>query len=270
MKLLEITDKEETRLQEVFEDVDRVEVEELAPEVIEKKSDVTLDGISISEYDAVYAEIPEKYAVFGRVLLETIEEKGVFLNYASTAFFIMAKKNYLYHVLHEKNIPAPETVVVASEKAVRNVENYLRGPLVAKKYEGMVLEESTKIETVDEIQDIAEGLNPQEDIMIFNELRFGDKYRCLVAGDQIISLADNSEGWKISRDNLQYANMSSDLRDIVRKTRDAIGTQVAEILLQDGRVIDVNPNPDLEMYTEISGKNAFEAVEKVYREEHEE
>jgi glutathione synthase/RimK-type ligase-like ATP-grasp enzyme len=269
MKVLEITDREETRLEEVFEDVDRVEVEDLAPEVIGKKADVKLGGVSVSEYDAVFAEIPEKYAVFGRVLLETIEEKGVFVNYPSTAFFIMAKKNYLYHVLHEKDIPAPETAVVASEKAVRNVENYLRGPLIARKFENLTQEESTKVETVDEIQDIAEGLSAQENIMIFNELRYGDKYRCLVAGDQIISLEDKSDGWKISEDNLQYANMPSDLREIVKKTRDAIGTNVAEILLQDGKVMDVNPNPDLEMYTSISGKNAFEAVENVYREDDE-
>lgn len=269
MKVLEITDREETQFEEIFEEVEAVDIESLAPEVIGEKAKVSLNGRSITEFDAVYAEIPEKYAVFGRVLLEMIEEQDVSVNYPSTAFFIMAKKNYLYHVLHEKDIPAPETAVVASEKAVRNVENYLRGPLIAKRFEGLIQEESTKIDTVDEIQDIAEGLSPQEDIMIFNELRFGNKYRCLVAGEQIISLEDTSDGWKISEDSLQYANMPSDLRDIVRKTRNAIGTEVAEILLQDGKVMDVNPNPDLDMYTEISGKNAYEAVEEIYRGEEE-
>jgi predicted CoA-binding protein len=40
---------------------------------------------------------------------------------------------------------------------------------------------------------------------------------------------------------------------------------VAEILIEDGKVIDVNPNPDLKKYTEISGKNAYEDVADVLR-----
>lgn len=267
MKILKLTEKYQEEFENLFEEVETSSLDEITPEVIDKKAEVRRHAEYITEFDAVYAEIPEEYAVFGRVLLEIIEEKGVDVNYPSTGFFIMSKKNYLYHVLHEKGIPAPKTAVVASEKSVRNIEEYLRGPLIAKKYEGMTQEESKRIETVDEIQDIAEGLNPQENIIIFNELREGEKYRCLVAGDQIISVEDNSEDWKITKDNLQYAKIPSDLQEVVKQTQNAIGTEVAEILLQNGKVMDVNPNPDLEMYTEISGKDAYEAVAKTYKEE---
>lgn len=264
MRLLKITDQELPEMDEYFENSSRITVEEATPKVVEQVNSVGIGSERLNEFDAIFAQIPKKKAVFGRVLLEMIEDEGLVLNYPSTAFFIMAKKNYLYHVLHEKDIPAPETVVAASEKAVRNVEKYLRGPLVAREFEQMVQKESTKIEKVGEIKEISEGLNPQENIMVFNELSYGDKYRCLVIGDQIISLEDKSETWKITTDNLQYVNLPSDLRDIVQRTSNIIGTNIAEVLIQDGRVVDVNPNPDFEMYTEVSGKNSFESVKKLY------
>lgn len=265
MKLLKITREQYQAFDSMFEETDRVDVEELAPEVIEGEPDVKFEGHSIREYDAVFAEIPEKNPVFGRVVLEMIEEQGVRANYPSTGFFIMAKKNYLYHVLHEKEIPAPKTAVVATEKAVRNIESHLKGPLVARKFDDLVEVENKRLETVDEIKEFAEGIEYGDNLLVFHELRAGDKYRCLVAGDTVISLEDTSEGWQFSESSLQYSNISNEQKEIVMNTSKAIGTPVAEVLLRGEQVWDVNPNPSLELYTDISGKNAYEAVGKTLK-----
>jgi len=267
MKLLKITNREIPELEQHFEENVSEKLEQIAPEVRGEKPDVKLDDISINEFDIVYAEIPPENAVFGRVLLEIIEEKGVTVNYSSTAFFIMSKKNYLYHVLHEKSIPAPKTAVVADEKAARNLENHLKGPLVAKKFDGLVEAERTKIEKVEGIQEFAEGVDYGENILVFNELRKGEKYRCLVAGNTVISLKDTSDNWKVKKENLGYSNLPNDLEKTVLQTAEAIGTKTAEIVLRNGKVIDANPNPDLEMYTETSGKDAYKAVAKALKEE---
>lgn len=263
MRLLKITDTEEDAnegLERHFEEVETAQMEEIAPEIRDNKSNVKIGGRPIERFDAVYADIPEKNALFGRVLLEIIEEKGLTINYPSTAFFIMSKKNYLYHVLHEKDISAPKTAVIADEKAARNMEKHLKGPLVAKKFDGLVKAESTKIDTVEDIHEFAEGVDYGDHIIIFNELRIGEKYRCLVAGDTIISLKDNSDTWRIKKKNLNYSSISSDLKKTVQQATNVIGTNTAEILVRDGKVVDANPNPDLEMYTKISGKDAYSAV----------
>lgn len=270
MKLLKITDEddkdEDEELDQHFEDVETAKIEEIAPEVRESKPDVKIDGESVERFDAVYADIPPENAIFGRVLLEMIEEKGIRMNYPSTAFFIMSKKNYLYHVLHEKNIPAPKTAVIADEKAARNMENHLKGPLVARKFDGLIETESTKIDTVDGIHEFADGVDYGENIIIFNELRKGDKYRCLIADDTIISLEDTSEGWQVEEENLTYSSLSSDLKETVKRAAKSIGTNTAEVVLRNGKVIDANPNPDLEMYTKISGKDAYSAVAQALKE----
>ena len=267
MRLLKITDKEHEELDQYFEETSSEELEQIAPEVRGKNPDVKLNGSSVEDYNCVYAEVPPENAIFGRVLLETIEEKGVSLNYSSTAFFIMSKKNYLYHVLHEKSIPSPKTAVVADQRSARNLENHLKGPLVAKKFDGLIEVERTKIEKVEGIQEFAEGVDYGDNILVFNELRKGDKYRCLVAGDTVISLEDNSEGWKVKEEDLKYSNISKELEQTVLNAAEAIGTKTAEIVLRNGKIVDANPNPNLEMYTEISGKDAYKAVANALKEE---
>lgn len=263
MRLLKIINSEKDTkegLDRHFEEVETAQMEEITPEVRDNEANVNVDGRPIDSFDAVYADIPEKSALFGRVLLEIIEENGTVVNYPSTAFFIMSKKNYLYHVLHEKDISAPKTAVIADEKAARNMEKHLKGPLVAKKFDGLIKAESTKIDTVEDIHEFAEGVDYGDSIIIFNELRIGEKYRCLVAGDTIISLKDNSDTWRIKKENLNYSSLSSDLKKTVQQAKNVIGTNTAEILVRDGKVVDANPNPDLDMYTKISGKDAYSAV----------
>lgn len=265
MRVLKVTEEEHEQLGQLFEEVDRVSIEKISPEVFDGETNVRLNGKTIMDYDAAFLEIPQRNPVFGRVLLEMIEEKGVKTNYPSIGFYIMSKKNYLYYVLHQKGIDAPSTVIAASEKAVRNVDKQLDYPIFARKYEDMALNETQKIENHDEIQEFVEGTEYGEDILIFQELHEGDKYRCMYVNGQVISLKDTSDGWRIKEDSLQYSSLSKDLREEVKKTMNAIGTPYGEVLLQGGKIIDVNPNPDPEKYTDISGKNAYESIEDVLR-----
>jgi hypothetical protein len=81
---------------------------------------------------------------------------------------------------------------------------------------------------------------------------------------------EGSEDWDFTRDNLKYSNISDTQKEIVRKTVNKIGTDIAEILLVGENVYDVNPNPDLEMYQDVSGKSSFEAVAETIKEQVEE
>jgi len=270
VKLARITEEEESRIDDFFDEVDHIEIENVAPEIIDGREDVKLEEESLHEYDAVYASLPEKNAVFGRVMLEMMEEAGLTVNYPSTAFFIMAKKNYLYYVLHEQNIPAPNTVVVASEKAGRNVEKELETPIIGRHIEDYDETESRKLENSEDIQDFIAGVEYEEDILIFHEELEGDKYRCLVAGDQVISVKEGSEGQDFTGENLKYSTISDSQDEIVQKTSKKIGTPIAEILLVGEQVYDMNPNPDLEMYREVSGKSAFEAAAEAIKDQVEE
>lgn len=266
-KLLKITDREYEEFDELFEEVEEVAIDKVAPEVIEGEKDVKISGKSIEKYDAAYIEVPPKNAVFGRVALEMIVEKGVKTNHTSTGFFIASKKNYLYYVLHEKDIPAPKTVVVATDKASRNIEKELRGPLIARRLEELEESETKKLDKVQDITEFAEGSEYEEDILLFHEYNSGDKYRCLVAGKQIISLRDRSEGWRFDDDSLSYSNISDEQREVVEKASKALGTPVIEVKLRGSEVYDLNPNPDLKLFKDVSGKNAFEAAVEALKEE---
>lgn len=267
IKLLKITDREHEELDEFFEETDRIELDQVAPQVVKGETDVKVGDKSIEEYDACYTEIPPKNAVFGRVLLEMIEEKNVKANQYSTAFFIMAKKNYLYYILNEKGIPAPKTAVIATEKAARNIEKEVEPPLIGRKLEELEETERKKIEDGEDIQGFAEGSEYEEDVLILQEYREEDKYRCLVIGDQVISLKDNSDGWKMDEDSLKYSNLSDTQKEIVKKTAEKIGTSFAEIHLRGEKVFDIKANPDIELFEQNAGKDIYEAVADVLKEE---
>lgn len=270
MRILKITDREDEEVfEQHFEETEHSNIDEITPEVRNNKADVKINGESVERFDAVYADIPAKNATFGRVLLEIIEEKGIAVNCPSTAFFIMSKKNYLYHVLHEKNVSAVRTAVIASEKAVRNIERELKGPLVARRFDDEIETERTRLETVEEIQEFADGIDRGNKFVVFHELRKGDKYRCLVIGDTCISLADNSEDWDFSDDNLKYHSVSQERRETAIKARKTIGTSVAEVMIRGDKVEDVDPNPDLELYRDISGKNPYDKIASELKEDEE-
>ncbi|MFB6100117.1 MAG: hypothetical protein ABEK16_02485 [Candidatus Nanohalobium sp.] len=268
MRLLKITDGGECaeELDQHFESVQTVDLEKISPQVIDGQPDLKINGLEES-FDTVYAEIPVENAVFGRVLLEMIEEKAIPVNYSSTSFFAMAKKNYLYYVLHEKNVSAAKTAVVADEKAARNLENHIKGPLIARKFEDLAEVEKKKIDTVEGIGAFTEGVDYGENFLLFQEYSEGGKYRCLVAGDEVISLEDISEGWELSDENLRYANVPGDVKEMVLDAKNALGARVAEVLVRDQEIVDLNPNPDLELYSDVSGKDVYKNLSSALKQE---
>lgn len=237
-----------------------VNVTEVSPEVIDGESRVSVGDEFVEEFDAVFTQIPVKNAVFGRVLLETIEEKGIPVDNYSTAYFSAAKKNYLYYVLHQRGIPAPETISVATEKAARDVEKYLDLPIIGRKLEELEEIEKRKLENSEEVTSFSEGIEYEEDVLLFQEHNPGSKYRCLVIGDEIISLSEDSEVWKFTGDNLKYSNISDTQEDIVENVCNSLGANIVEVLIRGEQVYDINPNPDLNLYSQKAGKDIFSAV----------
>jgi len=94
----------------------------------------------------------------------------------------------------------------------------------------------------------------------------GDKYKVFYGGGDLISLRDKTDGWKISEENLHYSSLSTDIEEEVIKTVKGIGTPFAEVEIRGGKVVGVNPNPNLELYTDISGKNTYESVAEIFKE----
>lgn len=267
IKLLVISDRTGEEFEEFFEEVDTIEVAEVSPEVIDGEKRVKAGDEFVEKYDAVFAEIPSKNAAFGRVLLETIEEKGITVNNPSTAYFTAAKKNYLYYVLKERGIPSPDTIAVAEEKAARNIDRHLDLPMIGRRLENLEVTEEQKLDSVDEIEGFYEGTEYGEDVLVFQEYSDAETYRCLVIGDDIISLKEDSDGWKFTGDKLKYSNISDDQKQQVKDACSSLGTSVAEVLMRGNKIYDINPDPDLSLYSENAGKNIFAEIAEELKEE---
>jgi len=143
----------------------------------------------------------------------------------------------------------------------------LETPVIARNLEELEETEIKKLETEKEIYGFAEGSEYEEDVLIFQEYNDEDKYKCLIIGEQVISLKDSSEDWKIDEDNLKYSNLSDTQKEIVKQTARKIGTSFAEIHLRGEKVYDINPNPDIDLFEQNAGKNVYEAVADILKEE---
>ncbi len=267
MNLLILTNRDESveYFDEYFDNVEQEQIENVAPEVIDGAVDVRLNGRPVTDFDAAFLEITPRNAVFGRVLLEVLEEHNMNLNYPSTAFFTMAKKNYLYYVLHQKNVSAPKTAAISSEQAARNIEREMNAPLIARRFKNLKENDRKIVEKAGEIQDFARGLEHGDSFILFHQYLSGDKYRCLVTGDEVIALADETDGFEVGKNNLKYTNLPEDIRQTAKQAVNAIGAPIAEVLVIGHHVYDVNPNPPLEQYRDISGKNAYRRVADILR-----
>ncbi|MFB6199252.1 MAG: RimK family alpha-L-glutamate ligase [Candidatus Nanohaloarchaea archaeon] len=267
MKLLYLgTEDRSEPFEEHFEEISFHKVSHTTPEVLDGETRVSLPEETVKKFDAAFVDIPKTNAVFGRVLLELLEEENLGLNQSSTAFFTAAKKNYLSYILKQKNIPSPDTAVIATEKASRNIEKQLSGPLIAKRYEELQESEKKRLDTVEEIQGFAEGSEYEEDILIFQEFDSGKKIKCLVLNDRVVSLQDNSEEWNFKKDSLQYTNISEDKKKIALDAANALGAPIVEITLRGEKVFDMEPFPDLELYQELSGKTVYQKVAEILKE----
>lgn len=256
MNLLAITDSE-ADIEKHFDEVAVASLEQVAPQIKDGEQDVKVEGETIDNYDAVYTNIHHKNAVFGRVLLEMIEERGIETDISSTAFFTASKKNYLYYVLQQKNVDTPKTISIASEKATRGIERHIKGPVIARRFENLEEVESKKLSTVEAMHGFAEGVEYEDQFILFHEFSSGDKHRCLKIGDKIISLSEGEDSWKFTGDNLKYSNISNDREELVEKAANALGTEIVEVKLRGDEVFDVNPNPDFSIYEDKSGQNLY-------------
>jgi glutathione synthase/RimK-type ligase-like ATP-grasp enzyme len=256
VELLAITDSDQ-ELEEHFDEVTTASLEEVAPQIKNGKQDVKVGGESIDKYDAVYTKIPHKNAVFGRVLLEMIEDTGIGTNISSTAFFTASKKNYLYYILQQKDVATPKTISIASEKATRGIEKHIKGPVVARRFEELEEVESKKLGTVEAMHGFAEGVEYEDQFILFHEFSSGEKIRCLKIGDKIISLSEDSDSWKFNGENLKYSNISNDREELVREAAAALGADIVEVKLRGDEVFDIEPNPDFSVYENKSGQDLY-------------
>lgn len=265
MNLLILTNDEDEAagFEDHFEDPD---VRSLADVGIKTGSPATVkvDGTPLTEYDAIYLDPEPKASIYARVLLETIQENRIPCNLNPTAFFIMAKKHYLFKVLEEREIDIPPTVAISTEKGLSAIEDDIEFPAVAKMYEGFKRDDITRVKNHDELKTFAEHAEHGKNVIIVQELIEGDLFDALYVDGEVIALKMDREDWPSSRgNNPRYHNLSSEQEDTLEAAARFIGTDVCRFTMMGNNIIDVRSQPDLHHFQEESGKNVYGRVASV-------
>lgn len=257
----EFGEKLEDEFSAFFDDIERRSIANVRIDA-GNGEDVLVAGQSIDDYDALYLQPKPKTAIFSRVFLEVLLEKDITTNLDSAAFFILAKKSYLFQVLEEKDIPIPATAVVSTERGISGITEHIEFPMVGKKFEGFVRRDMNMLEDDNELRSFVEHMDHGKHILVLQEFVEGDVFDCLYINGDIISLRLEKEGWrKRSGDAKEsYHSISSDLEEIVEQTATSIGADICRVRLVGGVVTEAYLDPDLDRFREVSGKNIYEKV----------
>lgn len=260
MNLLIIADDEdlEEAFEEHFEEVDRSSIADVRVAAGEEPA-VLVEGEELDRYDALYLDPDPRIAIFSRVFLEALLETDIQTNIGPTAFFVLAKKSYLYQVLGEKNIPIPPTATVSTQKGVSGIDEDLSYPLIGKKFEGFERRDMNLLESEEELSSFVEHMEHSTHFLILQEKVEGDVYDCLYIDGNVVSLKLEDDGWrKRSGDAKEsYHSISSELQEVVADTASSIGADVCRVRLVNGNVVDAALEPDLERFKDVSGKNVY-------------
>jgi glutathione synthase/RimK-type ligase-like ATP-grasp enzyme len=266
MKLLVIADNdEEDQLADRFSNhFDEVKTKSIANVRIDAGDgeDIRISGEKADNYDALYLQPKPQTAIFSRVFLEVLLEKDITTNIDAASFFILAKKNYLFQVLEEKSIPTPATAIVSTEKGISGIEEHIDYPLVGKKFEGFERRDMNLLESGEELRSFVEHMDHGNHVLILQEFIEGDVYDCLYVDGDIVSLSLSDDSWRVRSGEAKgsYLTISSELKEVVEQTAHSIGADICRIRLVNGKVTEAYLDPDLERFTEVSGKNMYEKV----------
>lgn len=228
--------------------------------------DVRIDGTPVEEFDAVYLNPDPKASIYGRVFLESIQEKQVTANISPSAFTILAKKHYLFKVLNERDVPIPPTMAISTAKGLAEADETIDFPAVASLFDGFERAGAQIVDGLEGLEAVAERAEHGSNVVIVQEIGEGDLFETLYIGGDMISIKIEGGRPEITEDTditRNYQKLSDEQQAIVEDTATSIGADVCRIRMEGETVVDVNSDPDLERFERLSGKDAYGKIAEV-------
>lgn len=250
---------EKQRFESYFDEVDKKSLADIMIDVDNnQESEVLVEGEDLSQWDAVYIKPEPKAFNYTRVLMEIVNLKEVECNLDPSSIFILTKKPYLFKVLADKGVKIPRQVSISTEKGMTELEKDVDFPVIAKKYSSLELKETKVFDEFDELKTFAELTEHGEDFLMIQEKIEGDIFDILYIGGSIISLKVEGSPWEEAAEiSRSYHSISDTQREVVEKAVDSIGTYICSIRIAGDRIMDMDTDPQPEIFKQKSGKNVY-------------
>jgi len=226
---------------------------------------------NLTDFDAVMPRIGASKAVFGHLIVEYLNNHGIYTPFTPESVLIAHDKYLTLTLLNKSKVPVPETYLTMSPPTAKRVIKDMRFPVIMKLLGGsggrgvMFADKenvaTTLIDTLDVLKQplfIEEYIkNPGEDI------------RMIVVGDEVVaSMKRKSKNGDV-RANLSSGGKgvpfkpTNEMKEIALKSAKAIGAEICGVDVIEGKkgplVIETNICPGMK----ISGITGFKVEEKI-------
>lgn len=253
------SETEEQRFEEYFDEIDSKSLADVLIDVkSSERSEVLVDGEPMAEWSSVYIKPEPKAFNYTRVLMEIVNEQEIRCNLDPSSVFILTKKPYLFKVLADREVKIPTQVSISTEKGMTELQKDVDFTVIAKKYSGLELKETKIFDDFDDLKAFAELTEHGEDFLMIQEKIEGSVFDILYVDGNIISLKVEGSPWSESEEvSRSYHSISDAQREEVEKAVESIGTNICRIRMVNEKIMDMDTNPELEMFKQKSGKNVY-------------
>ncbi len=239
-----------------FDSVLSVPLNGVRVQCIDGKTKLFYKNTDLTKFDACYARLFAEDFVFGEIILDILENEGVYIPTSPEAFQIANHKYYTVKVLSKISVPVPKSSLCVGPKAALIITKKTGFPVVVKLLSGFGGKGVMLVQNESEFKPLLDTLNIFKEFIALQEFikNKGEDIRCYVVGDVIHSVKRiAAEGdWRanVSRGGkAQITRLPSEQREIVFNSAKIIGFELGavDLLQTDGRckVVEVNFSPGM-------------------------
>ncbi|MFH1696535.1 MAG: RimK family alpha-L-glutamate ligase [Candidatus Diapherotrites archaeon] len=210
----------------------------------------------LSKFHVCYARLFAKDFIFGDVVLDILEQSGVYMPTSADSFQIANHKYYTAQALGKLHIPVPTTFISVSPKPAVRIARRMKYPVVVKLLSGfggrgvMLAQSEAELQPIaDTLQVFKEFISIQQFVKARNE-----DLRCYVLGEDVkgVRRIAPKGDWRanVSRGGkAQWARLPEGAKEIAVNSAKALGMDVCAVdLLQTDKglyVAEVNFSPGI-------------------------
>jgi len=221
-----------------------------------KETKITFKNTDLSEFDVIYVRVFEKDFLFAEVVLDVLEQKGVYLPTTIDGYQLTNHKYSSVQAVARIGVPTPSTALSVTPKHALEVAKKVGFPIVLKLLRGFGGKGVMMVHSEAELRPILDTLS------VFNEFPCTQSFvenpqtdvRALVIGEKVIGIRRRGSGteWRANVStggSAEMIKLEHNIRTMAKKIAQLLGMDICAvdfIETKDGPVfIEANFTPGI-------------------------
>jgi hypothetical protein len=224
-------------------------------------------GKNIPKYDAVFLHARASLAPFVEPLLEEFSSRKIYSNSMPGSYYIGMNEPFKFTTLALGNVPIPDIMIAGSSGGIKAISRKGRYPLMVKALAGKAVQQKVVVNNAKEFEVFLESTQDNVDAFILHEYDACDVITCAVIGEKVFAVKRKLLSGGVSElKKGKIYKLSDAEKGAAIKAAQTCGYDIAQIEMSNGKILDVRPNVNWKVLSEICSENLEEHVARFFAE----